>query len=348
MISVVEAYDAILLISFGGPNGPEDVMPFLDRVLRRRRVPEERKREVAHHYEFFGGVSPINAQNRALIVALREELKAAGILLPIYWGNRNWHPLLAATLREMQKAGVRRALGFVTSAFGSYSGCRQYLEDIEEARLELGGQAPVVDKIRLFYNHPLFISANAQQLYDTLKLVPAEARGGVRVVFTAHSIPVSMARSSRYVEQLEEACRCVAKEVGLARWDLAYQSRSGPPQQPWLEPDILSFLTFLHREGVTYVVLLPIGFVADHLEVQYDLGVEARTLAKKLGLELFLVPTVGTHPLYIRMIRELVQERLDPTVPRRAVGQWGPSPDICPVDCCFLRAKPAIVAEGDL
>ncbi|MCL4541508.1 MAG: ferrochelatase [Chloroflexi bacterium] len=337
MIQVVEAYDAILLISFGGPEGPEDIMPFLDHVLRRRQVPEERKQEVAHHYELFGGVSPINAQNRALIAALREELRAAGIVLPVYWGNRNWHPFLIDTLREMQVAGIRRALGFVTSAFGSYSGCRQYLEDIEEARLKLGGQAPVVDKIRIFYNHPLFMSANAQQLRDTLIQVPAEAQRDARIVFTAHSIPVSAAHSSRYVEQLEETCRCVAEEAGLARWNLAYQSRSGPPQQPWLEPDVLSVLTDLHREGITHVVVMPIGFVADHIEVQYDLGIEARALAAKLGLEFFLAPTVGTHPLYVHMIRELIQERLNPDLPRRAVGRWGPSMDICPVDCCLLR-----------
>src|SRR5579863_3952527 len=228
-------YDAVLVLSFGGPEKPDDVMPFLENVLRGRNVPRERMLAVAEHYHHFDGRSPINDQNRALIAALRRELESHGIQLPIYWGNRNWHPLLNDTLRQMRADGVRNALAFVTSIFSSYSGCRQYLEDIERARAEVEG-APQIQKLRKFYNHPLFIEAQADEVRDAL--------GGRRakIIFTAHSVPLAMAETSDYQKQLQEACRLVADNAGVGDWRLVYQSRSGAPGQAWLEPDICDVL----------------------------------------------------------------------------------------------------------
>src|SRR5262245_1260115 len=222
-----------------------DVAPFLDHVLRGRNVPPERRREVAHHYERFGGVSPINAQNRALLDALRAELRTSGVRLPLYWGNRNWHPFLAETLRMMAGDGVKRALAVVTSAYSSYSGCRQYLEDIARARAEIGPEAPIVDKLRVFHDHPGFVEANADRVREALDTLPAARRATARVVFTAHSIPTTMAAGSDYVAQLRETCGLVASALSLPRWTLAYQSRSGPPHHPWLEPDIVDQLEAL-------------------------------------------------------------------------------------------------------
>ncbi|MCL4545134.1 MAG: ferrochelatase [Chloroflexi bacterium] len=337
-------YDAVLLVSFGGPEGPDDVMPFLDNTLRGRNVPQSRKLEVARHYALFGGVSPINGQNRQLLAALAVELKAARIHLPLYWGNRNWHPLLEDTVRQMSRDGVRRALAFVTSAYSSYSGCRQYREDIERARAAVGPDAPAIDKVRVFYNHPLFVAANAALLRETLAQLPVGIEATSRVMFTAHSVPVSMAAHSRYREQLEEACRLVAAATGVNEWDLVFQSRSGPPQQPWLEPDVLDHLRTLKNRGVTHVATAPIGFVSDHLEVQYDLGIAARELATELGLQLVLTPTVGAHPLYVQMVRELIEERCGPTHLKRASGRFGPSHDVCPEDCCLVPVRPGAMS----
>jgi ferrochelatase len=237
-----EPYDALLVVSFGGPEAPDEVMPFLENVLRGRNVPRERMLEVAHHYEMFGGVSPINGQNRALIHALERELSENALDLPVYWGNRNWHPLLADTLRQMRDKGVRRALAFVTSAYSSYSGCRQYREDIERARAAVGEGAPQVDKLRVFYNHPDFIAPNVENLQAALARIPSERRAAAHVAFTAHSIPLSMASNCDYQAQLSETCRLVAEGAGHARWQLVFQSRSGSPAQPWLEPDICDHL----------------------------------------------------------------------------------------------------------
>ncbi len=334
------AYDAVLLLSFGGPEGRDDVMPFLENVLRGRDVPRERLLEVAHHYDLFGGKSPINGQNRALLAALRADFDAHGLHLPLYWGNRNWHPLLADTLRAMQRDGVRRALGFVTSAYGSYSGCRQYLEDVARAREAVGEGAPEVSKLRLFYDHPLFVEACAERLRDAL------ARAGrARLLFTAHSIPLVMASTSRYEDQLRETCGLVARAVGRGdSWELVFQSRSGPPSQPWLEPDVLARLRRLHAEGAREVVLAPIGFVSDHMEVVYDLDTEAQGLARELGLTLVRAATVGTHPAFVTMVRELVEERLDPQAPRRTLGALPRPGDTCADACCPApppRPRPA-------
>ncbi|HEX8503248.1 MAG TPA: ferrochelatase [Pyrinomonadaceae bacterium] len=328
-------YDALLVVSFGGPEGVDDVMPFLSNVLRGRNVPESRMREVAHHYEMFGGVSPINEQNRRLIGALESRLEADGPRLPVYWGNRNWHPLLADTLRRMRDDGVRNALAFVTSAYSSYSGCRQYREDVERAREAVGDGAPRVEKLRAFYNHPGFVGPNVENLRAALEEIPPGRRGAARVAFTAHSIPSAMAAGCDYERQLLETCRLVAEGAGAAGWRLVFQSRSGPPTQPWLEPDILDHLRALKEEGVTDAVVAPVGFISDHMEVLYDLDTEARQLAVEIGINMVRADTVGTHPAFVRMIRELILERLDPALPRRALGTFPPSHDVCPVDCCM-------------
>ena len=318
------AFDALLVLSFGGPEKPDDVIPFLENVLRGRNVPRERMLAVAEHYYHFGGKSPINDQARALIAGLREELDAHGLRLPIYWGNRNWHPFLADTLREMKTDGVRRALAVVTSIFSSYSGCRQYLEDIERARSQVDG-APEIRKLRSFYNHPLFIEAQADRVRDALSGRQAS------IIYTAHSVPLAMAETSDYQKQLQESCRLVSERLGSSEWRLVYQSRSGPPSQPWLQPDIGDVLRGLDRGAD--VVVVPIGFVSDHMEVIYDLDIEAQALARERGVNMLRAGTVGVHPKFLRMIRELIGD------PRSHAA--------CPADCCpapVRRATPQVIA----
>ncbi len=334
-------YDAVVVVSFGGPDKREDVLPFLENVLRGRNVPRERMMEVAEHYYHLGGKSPINDQNRALITALEHELARQDLPLPVYWGNRNWHPLLADTLRQMATDGVRRALAYVTSAYGSYSGCRQYLDDIARAQQQVGASSPRVEKIRLFYNHPGFIEATAERVSEALGRLPPESRAAARLVYAAHSIPTAMAARSPYAEQLREACRLVSAELGRDDWTLVYQSRSGPPSQPWLAPDINDYLRELHAsQSPREVIVVPIGFVSDHMEVLYDLDTEARGLCDDLGLVMVRAGTVGVHPKFISMIGELILERMDdPKVTRRALGNLGPWHDFCPADCCPPPAK---------
>lgn len=338
-------YDALLLLSFGGPEGMDDVLPFLENVTRGRNVPRERLEEVAEHYQHFGGVSPINQQNRALIDALKPELAAHGIALPIYFGNRNWRPMLTDTISRMRADGARNVLVFVTSAYSSYSGCRQYREDVMRALDELGESDMRFDKIRVFYNHPGFVEPMAARVRDALDSLPSDCREHAEVVFTAHSIPVSMARGCAYERQLREASRLVAERAGAPSHRLAWQSRSGPPQIPWLEPDILDTLDSLHVSGVSDVVVVPIGFISDHLEVLYDLDVEAQERAQALGLTMIRVPTVGTDPAFVGMIRELIEERLTANPERRFLGALGPNHDVCPVNCCLIgeRSAPASV-----
>ena len=287
-------YDALLIVSFGGPEKREDVIPFLENVLRGRNVPRERMLEVAEHYYHFDGRSPINDQNRALIAALRERVS-----MPIYWGNRNWHPLLTDTVRQMRDDGVKRALAFATSAFGSYSGCRQYIENIESALAELGDAAPVIEKVRPFSDHPKFLEAMTDRVRDACMELP-----DAHLIFTAHSVPLTMAHSSPYVAELERACAAVA--VALRRggdWKLTWQSRSGPPSQPWLEPDVCDYLRQIRRD----VVIAPIGFLSDHMEVIYDLDVVARQVAEELGIRMARARTVETHPAMIEMIAEMLE-----------------------------------------
>lgn len=328
-------YDAILVVSFGGPESPDDVIPFLETVLRGRNVPRERLLTVAEHYYHFGGKSPINQQTRELIAALESELAQHGPTLPVYWGNRNWHPLLPETLLQMKKDGVRRALGFVTSAYSSYSGCRQYRENIAQAQREVGEGAPEVDKLRVFFNHPEFIDATAERVGEALAAVPRDARQNIQVVYIAHSIPVSMATTSDYVRQLEEVRRLVSQKLGVRNDALVYQSRSGVPGQPWLEPDILDCLRMVKTQNLaSAAVLAPIGFISDHMEVVYDLDMEARRLCDSLALPMTRAKTVGVHPKFVAMIRELILERVNPGAERRAVGMLGARADVCAEDCC--------------
>ena len=354
-------YDAVLLVSFGGPEGPDEVMPFLENVLRGKNVPRQRMLAVAEHYQRFGGVSPLNAQNRALVEALRAELDAHGLPLPIYWGNRNWHPLLSDTLRQMAADKIQRALAFVTSAFSCYSGCRQYLEDIEHAREAVGLNAPQVDKLRVFFNHPGFIQSMAAQIAAAYAQLPAADRNSAPLIFSAHSIPLAMARGCAYEAQLQEACRLVSQQlshdircavegdspdhathgalaetkIGTVPWTLAYQSRSGPPGQPWLEPDICDYLERLGKSGqVGNVVVAPIGFLSEHIEVLYDLDLQARAVCDRFGIQMVRSQVVGGCGRFVAMIRELIEERLSGQPERLTLGSMGPCPDVCPPGCC--------------
>jgi ferrochelatase len=331
----MSAYDALVVISFGGPEAPEEVLPFLENVVRGRQVSRRRLLEVAEHYRHFGGTSPINSQNRQLISALEAEFAENGLSLPVYWGNRNWHPFLADTLRRMSADGIRRALAFVTSAFGSYSGCRQYREDISRAQQEVGPRAPHIDKLRLFFNHPGFVEPMIECVRRAFAEISNVDARQVMLVFTAHSIPLAMAQSSPYEVQLHETCRLIAAGVGTSNWRLVYQSRSGPPGQPWLEPDVYEFLRDEHRGSrLSHVVMAPIGFISDHMEVVYDLDFEAGALCHQLSIQMVRAATVGTHPRFVQMVRELVVERMDASAPRLALGTLGASPDECSADCC--------------
>ena len=339
--------DALLLLSFGGPEGPQDVRPFLENVTRGRAVPPERLDAVAEHYAHFGGISPINALNRELIDRIRAVLD-----LPVYFGNRNWHPMVEDTVAAMAADGVRRALVFPTSAWGGYSGCRQYHEDIRRARAAVGGDAPELVKLRQFFDHPLFVAANADALHRAL----GRAGPGARVVFTAHSVPVAADAAAglitegghRYSRQVVAASRLVAAAAGVSTHDVAWQSRSGPPQVPWLEPDVLDHLEALHAAGTTAVVLAPIGFVSDHLEVVWDLDTEAAGRAAELGTTLVRADTAGTDPRFARLVVELVDEHVRGTAPRRlsdvpAAG-CGTDGTPCAVGCCEPPMRPVSAA----
>ncbi|MEK6234223.1 MAG: ferrochelatase [Planctomycetales bacterium] len=334
------SHDALLIVSFGGPEGRDDVLPFLENVLRGKNVPRERMLEVAEHYDRFDGVSPINGHCRKLIAALEKLFAEDGPGLPIYWGNRNWTPLLEDTVRRMKDDGIQNALAFVTSAWSSYSSCRQYLEDIERARAAVGEGAPTIEKLRAFYNHPGFIKPMIERVEAALNEIPADRRTDARLAFTAHSVPLSMAKTSRYQPQLEEASRLVAEGVGRSEWKLVYQSRSGPPSQPWLEPDVCDYLRELREAGSRDVVVCPIGFLSDHMEVLYDLDTEAKELCDAIGLNMIRAGTAGAHPSFIRMIRELTLERLEHQSERPALGTLGPANDVCPADCCPRPVRP--------
>jgi ferrochelatase len=328
--------DSILFVSFGGPEGPDDVLPFLENVLRGKNVPRERMLEVAEHYQHFGGVSPINEQCRALITAVTTECQRRGLNMPIYWGNRNWHPLLPGTLRSMAQDGRKRAIAFFTSMFSCYSGCRQYRENIAAAMAEVGDSSPLVEKVRMGFNHPGFITAQKDCLLEALGKIPEDARASTTILFTAHSIPKSMADNSRYEEQLREACRLICDAAGHRTWELVFQSRSGPPQQPWLEPDVCDRIEQLAKESpVRPVVVQPVGFISDHMEVLFDLDQEAADSAREHGVPFVRAASVGTHPAFVSMIVDLIEERLAINTPRPAIGTYGPSHDLCPANCCL-------------
>ncbi len=341
--------DALLVLSFGGPEGLADVRPFLENVVRGRGVPPERLDAVEEHYRHFGGVSPLNARNRELIAAIRERTS-----LPVYFGNRNWHPMVEDTVSEMARDGVRRALVFATSAYGGYSACRQYHEDIARARKAVGDGAPELVKLRHFFDHPAFVAANADAVRAARETLPAALRSAARVVFTAHSVPSAADAAAgtpqdgghRYSRQVTEAARLVAAELGLDAHDVVWQSRSGPPQVPWLEPDVVDHLDALHGAGVRAAVVAPIGFVSDHVEVIWDLDTEARERADELGLALARAATAGPDPRFADMVVELVDEHVRGAAPRAL------SPDVpsagcavngapCAVDCCAPTRRPA-------
>lgn len=339
-----ESFDAVLLVSFGGPEAPEEVAPFLARVTGGRGVPPERLAEVAGHYAEVGGVSPLNAQNRALLAALRTEFDQAGLRLPLYWGNRNWTPFLADTLAQMAADGVRRALAFLTSAYSSYSSCRQYQEDIAAGLASLSGPRPQVEVLRRFYNHPGFLQPLADELRAGLARLPAELAADAHLVFVAHSIPAGMATNCAYAAQLAEVARLVSGLAGAQSQPrhLAYSSRSGPPAVPWLAPDPGDLLEELAAGGARAAVLVPAGFVSDHMEVRYDLDVQAVPRGLAAGLAVTRVATPGADPRFVAMVRELVEERLRPgQVPRRALGRRGPAHDSCPPGCCPPPPPPA-------
>lgn len=328
-------YDAILIVSFGGPEGPDDVMPFLDNVLRGLKIPPPVKARIAKRYDRFGGVSPINAHTRSFIDALKEELATNGPRLPVYWGNRNWRPLLADTLKQMAADGIETAVAYVTSTFSSYSGCRKYREDLFEAVAGLDG-APDIDKLRAGYNHPGFIEAATDRVREALEQIPAE---GCALLLTAHSLPLSMAEHADYEVQLRETCSLVGQALGVDSWQLVYQSNNASYGEPWLEPDISDALESVKDAGHTHVVVAPIGFVCDHMEVVLDLDIEARERADALGLNMIRAATVGSHPAYVSMVRELIIERMTVNPARRSLGTRGPNPDYCAPDCC-LSGKP--------
>jgi ferrochelatase len=350
----VSPYDALLLVSFGGPEGPDDVLPFLENVTRGRGIPRERLLEVGEHYFGFGGVSPINAQNRALVDALRADLAEHGVDLPVYWGNRNWDPYLSDAFEKMAGEGVTRVLALLTSAYSSYSGCRQYRENLAAAVAPLGDRAPVVDRVRHYFNHPGFVEAMVAGTHAAVDELPEDVRGDARLVFVTHSVPTSMNASSgpgggAYEAQHLDVARLVTAGVAAVsgrehRFDLAYCSRSGPPSQPWLEPDVNDHLEALSGAGVPATVLVPIGFVSDHMEVKYDLDTEARATAERLGLPCSRAATVGTDPRFVAAVRDLVLERAavvrGEQPERPALGALGPSHDVCPAECCPNERDP--------
>ncbi|MET7768864.1 ferrochelatase [Nocardia sp. NPDC005366] len=342
-------YQALLVLSFGGPERPEDVMPFLENVTRGRGVPRERLDEVAQHYLHFGGVSPINGLNRDIIAAVEGELAGTGLRLPVYFGNRNWHPMVEDTVARMAADGVGSALVFPTSAWGGYSGCLQYHEDIARARAAFGAGAPELVKLRQYFDHPLLIDAFADAIRAALREIPAEQRDRARLVFTAHSIPVSAdiaagppADGGRlYSRQVAEAARLCAAATGFGEYDLVWQSRSGPPQVPWLDPDIVDHVETLSAKGVDAVVVCPVGFVSDHLEVIWDLDNEAKGRAAELGMAFARAATPGTDPRFARLVVELIREHLDGGQARRigTVPGYGCTADgiPCAVGCCAVR-----------
>ncbi|QWZ09478.1 ferrochelatase [Nocardioides panacis] len=355
-------YDALLLVSFGGPEKPDDVLPFLENVTRGRGIPRERLVEVGEHYYGFGGRSPINDQNRAFISAVEEDFRSTGVDLPVYWGNRNWDPYLADTLQRMKDDGIKRAACLVTSAYSSYSGCRQYRENLAEAVATVGEGAPELDRLRHYFNHPGFVEPMVDATLSALAGLGDAARRDAHVLFVTHSIPESMndtagPEGGAYVAQhravVDEVGERVRQETGHRyATELVFCSRSGPPHVPWLEPDINDRIEELARQGVGGVVVVPIGFVSDHMEVIYDLDTEAQATAEKAGVEFARAATAGVDPRFVAMVRDLLLERAaverGEEVRRESVGALAPSWDRCPVGCCPNQRgdKPALCGQA--
>ncbi len=348
-------YDAVLLLSFGGPEKPDDVVPFLRNVTAGRGIPDERLKEVGEHYYAFGGRSPINDQNKALLASLRQEIAGRGVDVPVVWGNRNWAPYLTDTLRELHESGARRVVTVVTSAYGSYSGCRQYRENIAASLAELAaeGRELAVDKVRAYFNQPGFVAANVDAVVAAYEGLQAD--GGTTaapLVFVTHSIPTTMevasgaqapgTYSAQHLDVADEIARLAGERLGRTPdWHLVYCSRSGNPATPWLEPDVNDHLTALHEAGADQVVLAPIGFVSDHMEVIYDLDTEAAETARGLGMRLARAATAGTHPAFVAGLVDLLEERAaterGEAPDEAAVGALGAWHSVCPADCCLLR-----------
>ncbi len=342
----MDRIDALLLVSFGGPEGPDDVVPFLENVTHGRGISPERLQQVGEHYFRFDGVSPINGQNRRLLAALRVELPRRGIEIPVYWGNRNWSPYILDALKEMRQDGIKRAMAFFTSAYSSYSGCRQYRENLAVAQIDVGDGAPDIERLGPYFNHPGFIEPFVDSTIAAIADLPTSERAAARMLFTSHSIPLAMAESSgvptgAYVRQHREVARLVAQQVAkrtgsIRQWDLVYQSRSGPPHVPWLEPDIENHLGSLHAAGVRAVVVVPIGFVSDHMEIVWDLDTQAAARAAALGMSMTRARTPGDDPRFVSMVADLLTERIDGVEPaeRRRWGGEGASADRCAAECC--------------
>jgi len=361
MVPNAAPYDALMLVSFGGPEKAEDVLPFLENVTRGRDTPRQRLEEVGEHYFLFGGRSPINDQNRAFKAAVEEDLRTNGLDVAVYWGNRNWDPYLADTLRQMKSDGIERVACLLTSAYSSYSGCRQYRENLADAVAEVGEGAPRLDRLRHYFNHPGFVEPMVDATLAALAELGENVRHDAHVLFVTHSIPLSMSDASgpdggAYVAQhlsiVEEIGERVRQETGRRYTnDLVYCSRSGAPHMPWLEPDINDRLEELAAEGVVAVVVVPIGFVSDHMEVVYDLDTEARATAEKLGIEFARAATAGVDPRFVSMVRDLLLERSaaerGEEVSPAAVGSFASSWDRCPAGCCAQRGgpRPALCGE---
>ena len=331
-------FDSLLLLSFGGPEGPDEVMPFLRNVTKGRGVPDERLAVVAEQYALFGGKSPINDLNRDLLRSLEEELAERGHDVPAFWGNRNWHPLVSDVVETLRTQGHKSTICLVTSAFSSYSGCRQYLEDLERARSQVR-DAPEIHKVRVFWNHPDFLGTTAELLADSRDA--ANLSKQTLVLHTAHSLPISMAATSDYEHQLKEAAQIVHDLAGMeGTHEVVFQSRSGPPSVPWLEPNIDTRLQELAEDGITEVLVHPLGFIADHMEVLFDLDVQASGIAEQAGMTMVRTPTVGTHPRFVAMMVDLVEEVAGLRNDRPALGDAGPRPDVCSLNCCPAPSRP--------
>ncbi len=340
-------YDALLLVSFGGPEKPDDVVPFLENVTRGRGIPRERLEEVGQHYFQFGGRSPINDQNREFLAALREDLAGAGIDLPVYWGNRNWDPYLTDTVRQMAADGITRAACFMTSAYSSYSSCRQYRENLADAVAGVEN-APRLDKLRHYFNHPGFVEPVVDATLAALADLPADVRDSAHLAFVTHSIPVAMndasgpdggAYQAQHLSVAQAVVERIRQETGRSHpHELVFCSRSGAPHVPWLEPDVNDHVEALRVDGAAAVVLVPVGFVSDHMEVIYDLDTEALATAEKVGLPATRAATAGIDPRFVATVRDLLLERATvergQDVVRAAVGSIAPMWDKCPVGCC--------------
>jgi ferrochelatase len=368
-------YDALLLVSFGGPEKPDDVVPFLENVTRGRGIPRERLEEVGEHYFMFGGRSPINDLNRAFLAAVEEDFAGAGLPLPVYWGNRNWDPFLADALGRMRDDGVERALCLFTSAYSSYSGCRQYRENLADAAAAVGAGTPRLDRIRHYFNHPGFVEPMVDSTLAALAELPASTRNDARVLYVTHSIPTAMndvsgrggsaaqtgadggggAYAAQHLSVAAEITERVRQQTGHRfASELVYCSRSGAPHIPWLEPDVGERILQLAKDGVPAVAVVPIGFVSDHMEVVYDLDTEARGIAEEAGVAFARAATAGLDPRFVAMVRRLVLERAaveraltsggGPVPDRVAVGSLAASWDACPAGCCAnLRGpRPAL------